>query len=445
MTVLGESSDGEASDGAAAPSREAFITIRKRDLLAAILDDTTLVEVGKRGPATHLARLLGAIFHHEFHEQLERLRDDYHAFNPEHGAPVSDPATLAAAYVDLRDRLEAVLAQANFIRVGEDEIAQAQRASALIPVEVRALTDAYREIRLYRRGRHAETVTRKRLFGFRQETAAIEVYDDIILFAATKPEPAPEGKRKRPPRLRRGAILIKYFRNIPSADLNALYPEVRLRMHPRDRWMLGVPALVAGIPILIKLAPTVAVLLLIGGVRLGAEVAARQDTLTQALVVLGGLFALGGFVMAQITRFQRQTLRYRLAIHENVYFRNVNNNSGIFDALIGAAEDQEWKEAMLAYAFLRAAGEPLTEPELDRRIEAWLAQRFAMDIDFEVGDGIAKLARLGLLTTGADGGLTVVSFDEALRRLDRRWDDFFVFDAADGPPASITALPALAE
>ena len=43
------------------------------------------------------------------------------------------------------------------------------------------------------------------------------------------------------------------------------------------------------------------------------------------------------------------------------------------------------------------SGEPLTQPDLDRRIEAWLKERFDLDVDFEVDDALAKLERLGLL------------------------------------------------
>ena len=70
-------------------------------------------------------------------------------------------------------------------------------------------------------------------------------------------------------------------------------------------------------------------------------------------------------------KFQRQTLIYQRILSDNVYFRNVNNNAGIFDYIIGEAEEQECKEAFLAYYFLLAHGAP-TEDALDRRIEEWL-------------------------------------------------------------------------
>ena len=94
-------------------------------------------------------------------------------------------------------------------------------------------------------------------------------------------------------------------------------------------------------------------------------------------------------------KFQRQSLLHQKILSDNVYYRNVNNNAGIFDYIIGEAEEQECKEAFLAYYFLLAPGDGPTEDALDRRIEAWLQQTFGADVDFECDDALAKLDRLG--------------------------------------------------
>ncbi len=119
--------------------------------------------------------------------------------------------------------------------------------------------------------------------------------------------------------------------------------------------------------------------------------------------------ALGGFVMRQWVKYQRQSLKYQIELNDNVYYRNINNNAGIFDYIIGAAEEQECKEAFLAYYFLHTAPAPPTADELDGRIEAWLRDTFGVDLDFEVDDALAKLERLGLLSAMASGSLSHLS------------------------------------
>src|SRR5947207_12190789 len=122
-----------------------------------------------------------------------------------------------------------------------------------------------------------------------------------------------------------------------------------------DTLTLGVPAIAGAIPILLNLASTVVVLFLVIGFYLGVVAAVEHDELKRAFAAMSGLAALVGFVMRQWLRYQRQSLKHQKELSENVYFRNINNNAGMFDYIIGAAEEQECKEAFLAYYFLRAA------------------------------------------------------------------------------------------
>jgi len=92
--------------------------------------------------------------------------------------------------------------------------------------------------------------------------------------------------------------------------------------------------------------------------------------------------------------------------------------------MIGAAEDQECKEAFLAYYFLGTAAGAPDEAELEERIESWLAQAFGVAIGFKVGDALARLDRLGLLLREG-ARLSVLPPEAALRKLDRAWADFF--------------------
>jgi hypothetical protein len=167
------------------------------------------------------------------------------------------------------------------------------------------------------------------------------------------------------------------------------------------------------------------VLFLVAGFYVGLADAVKDEDLTGALAALGGLVALGGFGITQWMKFQRQSLLHHKVLSDNIYYRNINNNAGIFDYIIGTAEDQECKEAFLAYHFLLESGETM-QGELDRRIEAWLKTSFGADVDFECEDAVAKLDRLGLLRR--DGArLSVLPLDQALVRLDQAWDNFFPF------------------
>src|SRR5690606_10314511 len=108
------------------------------------------------------------------------------------------------------------------------------------------------------------------------------------------------------------------------------------------------------------------------------------------------------------------------ALADNLYFRNLDNDAGVFHHLVDDAEEEEVKEALLAWYFLRVDG-PMTPQQLDRTTEAWFAQHLDAVVDFDVDDGLAKLRELDLVLETADGRLDAVALDEALVRLDARW------------------------
>ena len=75
------------------------------------------------------------------------------------------------------------------------------------------------------------------------------------------------------------------------------------------------------------------------------------------LVALGAaLAAFGGFLVRQFTKFKNRKIQFMKALSENLYFRNLDNDAGVFHHLLDAAEEEEVKEAVLAYHFLRSAG-----------------------------------------------------------------------------------------
>jgi len=104
----------------------------------------------------------------------------------------------------------------------------------------------------------------------------------------------------------------------------------------------------------------------------------------------------------------------------------------VFNHLLDAAEEEEVKEAVLAYHFLRSAEGALTADELDERIEAWFARRWGAEFDFEVADGVRKLRRLRLVDD-TEGGLEAVPLVEATRRLDEAWDNLFTYNTSPRP------------
>jgi hypothetical protein len=424
--------NGTLAAAAAPEQRDRVIPLRKSDLIEGLLAEGRLDEA-EQARLRQLARMLGAIFHYQYFEELDRLREIYFQFDPEIDPQTCGPLKdIEAAYRTLSEEFVRVLTEANFIEIAHDEITRtfAERA-ARVRVRIKAPLEDYRDVRMFRRGHHTETIDVPIWFGLRRRRLDVVVYDDVVLMVATRPDGMTRAEvrksfasaRRGGPKIRSGAVLFKYFRHIARADLKALLPNVRVVMSVFDRLSLGVPAIVGGVPILIKLASTVTVLFVVAGFYLGVSGTIQDHDTERALAALSGLFALGTFMLRQWGNFHRQSLIHQKHLTDNVYYRNVNNNSGIFTYLIGEAEDQDWKEGLLAYYGLLTATAPLTREALYARIEQLLAGEFGVSADFEIEDALARLKRLDLLVE-AGIGLSVSPLADALARLDKEWDEF---------------------
>jgi hypothetical protein len=157
---------------------------------------------------------------------------------------------------------------------------------------------------------------------------------------------------------------------------------------------------------------------------------------TKFVTVVIGLIAFGAYVVRQVANFKNRKILFMKALSENLYFRNLDNDAGVFHHLLDAAEEAEVTEVLLAYHFLRTAGSSQSgsgAAELDRRIEEWFAQRWETQVDFEVEDGVRKLRQLALVTEDSGGRLSAIPLEEAKEHLNRVWDDLFT--GTDRAPA----------
>ena len=90
---------------------------------------------------------------------------------------------------------------------------------------------------------------------------------------------------------------------------------------------------------------------------------------TVLLALLAGLVALGGYIWKQLNSFKNRKLKFMQSLTQNLYFKNLDNNAGVFHRLANDAEEEKCKEAILAYFFLLISKIPISRAELDRTIE----------------------------------------------------------------------------
>src|SRR3954469_1832771 len=104
--------------------REHYIPLRKSELVELLCKDPALAI---EGPAkfTDFCRIVGAIWHFEYTEQLERMKDDYAAFDPDSETKTLKPIDygLRPKYMDkLFESFGKLMERANFKRLSREEI-----------------------------------------------------------------------------------------------------------------------------------------------------------------------------------------------------------------------------------------------------------------------------------------------------------------------------------
>jgi len=393
-----------------------YIPVRKSEIVSAVLKDQALA-TDDRKPMAELIRWLALLFHVEFFASSEHIKELYVELNPD--KPGKDALMSSQHDRDaFLEELEKILIAANFRSISNEEIeesgAQAGRVQAIIKIS----REVFSDVRFYARGRRLKKFMVPIWFGLKRKEIEVETFDHVV-FCMIPSLNAPAKKLKQG-KLRAGAAYLKLFRDIPVGDIKSLYPNAQAALGLGRKLMISIPAAVAIIPLLLKIIPSMSVLLLVVSAYLGISGTVEDDTFKKGLAAGAVLAAVIGLVVRQWTSYDRHTLRHQKEVAHNLQFNKMNNNAGCFDYLIAASEDAEVKEAFLAYALLHFEGKPLTESELDTKIESWFKERFDVVIDFEIDDAIAKLERLSMVRT-INGKLSPVPIEKAIQNCTDNW------------------------
>ncbi len=382
--------------------REHFIPFRKTDIATMCVEDGKVASVDGE-PFSNFCDILQSIIHFEFHERIERLKDLYAPFDPTGDTRplvTHSPGDRDALQKALVVELEGVLAKANYTRVSKEELNHALSEESVFRVQLHTDLDDFAELILFRRGQRRRQETIPIWGGLRKRVIDVDYFERVAIYVRFKDAPVadPAAKPSRQPTSVPGSTVLKLFQNIPRADLEMLFPNVDVRMKLTDRAMIGVPAVLGAFGILAKLGASLLVVWLVLAFWLGLTSSEPKAIDSAQLIALGlGVFTLVMYLLRQYGRFKNRKIQFMKALADNLYFKNLDNNAGVFHHLIDAAEEEECKEAVLAYVFLRAAGDGgITEAALDSAVEKWFAERWKISLDFEVDDALAKLARLGI-------------------------------------------------
>lgn len=370
-----------------------FIPFRRRDIVSMCLAQQRL-DPNQRQRFEQACAHIEKQFQLDFHRVREELKNSYAPFDPDADTRLIETVPAAADSGELAEKLEAVLNRANYEKVTAQKLDAAMHSTSLFQVRLYVELEDFEEVLLYTRGRSQREETLKEFFGLWRKKVQFTNYDRVVLFLRVKDEVNSDSTLGDCPP---GSTMIRLFQNVPAADMEMLFPNIRVGMRTLDKLMIGVPALVSGgIVFTTKLGATLVLLGSLLGFWLGLSSEAVELDRRTLLILFTGLGTLGAYLWKQFTNFKTRKLRYTQALTENLYFKLLDNNAGVLYRVLDEAEESECKESYLAYYFLLSAEGPISAEGLDQTIENWLADTWQCRIDFEIADALAKLDALGM-------------------------------------------------
>ena len=164
--------------------------------------------------------------------------------------------------------------------------------------------------------------------------------------------------------------------------------------------------------------------------------AVKGALLAAAMGIYGILAVLGvtvGYGVRSFFGYLQTKQKYQLNLTESLYYRNLDNNAGVLCRLLDEAEEQENREAVLAYYFLwrlPAGGGYTADSRLISTSSSSVARPSAgrSISKSATGAGQAGAARPGV--QAADGRYLALPLNDSLRALDLAWDNYFSYNAA---------------
>ena len=401
-------------------SRYRFIPFRKADIVQMCLRENALK--GQEDDFQKICKMLASVFHFEFHQVVEALKDSYAPIDPDADTRSIDNNASPVEH-DFVDLLNGLLEKANYERVSEDELNQALNEASMFRIRLHVDFDDFSEVSLFCRGVSQRQETLSSLFGLIKKTVRFTNYDRVVLYLRLRDDFAQS--KDQQPVCKPGAVMLKLFQNVPRADLEMLFPNTTIRMRLIDKLFIGVPAAISGgVVLTTKLGASLVLVGSLLGFWLGLSSEPAELNKTAVMALLAGVVALGGYLWKQFNNFKNRKMRFMQALTQNLYFKNLDNNAGVFHRLANDAEEEESKEAVLAYYFLLHSEQTMTRAELDKKIEQWLADKWRCRVDFEIKDALDKLLVLKLVTE-TDGQLSAVPIQQGIKNLDQRWDDYY--------------------
>jgi len=430
--------------------RETFIPSSRQDIIDLCLAESKLSSQ-EESQFRDFCNILIAYYHFKFHRYLENIKANFAPFNPE--VDQSNQINISQEKImekELIDNFVEVLEKGNYRYFSKPDLTKAFAEKSLFDLKTSVDFNDFARVLCYARGDSFENNLVKKWF--RKVNQKTNIFEQVILLIRFRNEKYFQSKdlKLEDLKFKPGKVYLYLYKNISKPDIEFIFPNIKMSMTWKDRIIFGVPAIGAGISLIIKILPQL--LLIIGViiyVTLGQqpieELRVREDqirNITPLLVtVLSLSITLGGFAFKQYTSYKNKQIKFQKTVTETLFFRNMASNTGVFQYLIDTAEEESCKEIILVYYHLLTSQQPLTSSQLDKNIEIWMEEKLGKKVNFDIEKTLQSLEAIeGKLDSESevisllqrnphqDEYCRVLPLEQAKQVIDNIWDNAFLYN-----------------
>ncbi|XP_066377073.1 uncharacterized protein [Miscanthus floridulus] len=215
-------------------------------------------------------------------------------------------------------------------------------------------------------------------------------------------------------------LQLKIYERIPIPDLPVVFPHKELSFRILDTVRLDIATVIGLLAYVVNYkfeslasSPSAFLLDIVAG---------------SALVILVFRVALG---------YKQTRDRYQLLVNKTLYEKTLASGFGSVYFLLDASEQQQYKEALLAYAMLlcRKKYQVSSRASIKDTCEQFMYEKFKAKIEMPIDNAMETLLRLGLvIELPTDGGSSVIGLpcSEAYEILKNRWDGLLEQETEQG-------------
>ncbi|KAL8603060.1 hypothetical protein ACOMHN_015625 [Nucella lapillus] len=389
--------------------RERYIPITRRSIIRLLMEQEEFLTAEEKKKFDDFALALDSAIVNKYHSILQQLKMLFDPINP-------DKDTVQTRKVSRRERLdnefwllqqlEDVMERANFHELEKSQVLKfLAEHEAQEGVRVSVNPDRYDILRFW-------------VLGLEQPEPEPSLLQKLVSRALGKrPKPSVEYYKRVVVAIRLkkdSKLMLKAFKEIPVNSLEMVLPDGTIRMNTMDKGILASSVFIATVGLVAKVVTVLASM--------------NFDwTLVVTLVT-------GAIGVRAWTTYKNRRNAYLVDVSRTLYFKNVANNRGLLALLVDRAEDESFKEALLAYTFLltsrpqplkgkvkATSGVPaelggLSDAALESKVEQWIDAKTGVCLEFESSEAVRLLKSFGILSESTDK-LTVLPLDAALRCL----------------------------